>query len=116
MVAAKQNQKFPFHFLSVSFLTETVHSSHLITDVQSLAKVSHTFSPPTHPAEENKKGKEIFWFLLPRPKGADEARRLERTIQSKATTRSVRAKWVRAKVNTSPLKSGENNKKRVPPV
>ena len=49
MVAAKQNQKFPFHFLS---------------------------APPTPPAEEKKKGKEIFWFLLPRPQGADEARRL----------------------------------------
>ena len=47
MVAAKQNQKFPFHFLS---------------------------APPTPPAEENKKGKENFWFLLPRPKGADGAR------------------------------------------
>ena len=47
MVMAKQNQKFPFHFLS---------------------------APPTPPAEENKKGKENFWFLLPRPKGADEAR------------------------------------------
>ena len=32
---AKQNQKFPFHFLS---------------------------APPTPPAEENKKGKEIFGF------------------------------------------------------
>src|SRR3989344_299839 len=49
MVAAKQNQKFPFHFLS---------------------------SPPPPPAEEKKKGKENFWFLLPRPQGADEARRL----------------------------------------
>ena len=49
MVAAKQNQKFPFHFLS---------------------------APPTPPAEGNKKGKENFWFLLPRPEGADEARRL----------------------------------------
>ena len=49
MITAKQNQKFPFHFLS---------------------------APPTPPAEENKKGKENFWFLLPRPKGADEARRL----------------------------------------
>jgi len=49
MVAAKQNQKFPFHFLS---------------------------APPTPPAGENKKGKENFWFLLPRPQGADEARRL----------------------------------------
>jgi hypothetical protein len=49
MITAKQNQKFPFHFLS---------------------------APPTPPAEEKKKGKENFWFLLPRPKGADEARRL----------------------------------------
>jgi len=49
LVVAKQNQKFPFHFLS---------------------------APPTPPAEEKKKGKENFWFLLPRPKGADEARRL----------------------------------------
>ena len=47
MLAAKQNQKIPFHFLS---------------------------APPTPPAEENKKGKENFWFLLPRPQGADEAR------------------------------------------
>ena len=64
MIAAKQNQKFPFHFLS---------------------------APPTPPAEEKKKGKENFWFLLPRPKGADEARRLERTIQFRVTTRSARA-------------------------
>src|SRR3989338_6611112 len=49
MIAAKQNQKFPFHFLS---------------------------APPPPPAEEKKKGKENFWFLLPRPQGADEARRL----------------------------------------
>ena len=47
MTTAKQNQKFPFHFLS---------------------------APPPHPTEENKKGKENFWFLLPRPNGADEAR------------------------------------------
>ena len=44
---AKQNQKFPFHFLS---------------------------APPTPPAENLKERKENFWFLLPRPKGADEAR------------------------------------------
>src|SRR3989338_2602327 len=49
MIPAKQNQKFPFHFLP---------------------------APPTPPAEEKKKGKENFWFLLPRPKGAGEARRL----------------------------------------
>ncbi|MFY9492884.1 MAG: ABC transporter ATP-binding protein [Minisyncoccia bacterium] len=44
---AKQNQKFPFHFLS---------------------------APPTPPAENQKLRKENFWFLLPRPKGADEVR------------------------------------------
>ncbi|OGF59251.1 hypothetical protein A3B05_01450 [Candidatus Giovannonibacteria bacterium RIFCSPLOWO2_01_FULL_43_160] len=33
-------------------------------------------APPTPPAEKKKKGKENFWFLLPRPQGADEARRL----------------------------------------
>src|SRR3989344_3233280 len=53
MLAAKQNQKFPLHFLS---------------------------APPTPPAEENKKGKENFWVLLPRPQGADEARRLVRLL------------------------------------
>ena len=46
---AKQTQKIPFHFLS---------------------------APPTPPPQEKKKGKENFWFLLPRPQGADEARRL----------------------------------------
>jgi len=40
MIAAKQNQKFPFHFLS---------------------------APPTSPAE-NQERKENFWFLLSRPK------------------------------------------------
>ena len=49
MQTAKQNQKFPFHFLS---------------------------APPPPPAEEKKKGKENFWLLLPRPQRADEARRL----------------------------------------
>src|SRR3990167_337014 len=49
MRAAKQNQKFPFIFLS---------------------------APPTPPAEEKKKGKENFWLLLPRPQRADEESRL----------------------------------------
>ena len=57
---AKQNQKFPFHFLS---------------------------APPTPPAEENKKGKENFWFLLPRPQGADEARRLVRLLFEKGSSK-----------------------------
>jgi hypothetical protein len=58
--AAKQNQKFPFHFLS---------------------------APPTPPAEEKKKGKENFWFLLPRPKGADEARIIGLFAQRKFSQR-----------------------------
>ena len=39
-----------------------------------LAEAPRASSPPTPPAEEKKKGKENFWFLLPRPQGADEAR------------------------------------------
>lgn len=63
-IAAKQNQKFPFHFLS---------------------------APPTPPAEENKKSKENFWFLLPRPQGADEARIIGRqgSIQNTFELRSI---------------------------
>ena len=49
MNTAKQNQKFPFHFLS---------------------------APPTPPAGNLKLRKEKFWFLLPRPQGADEAREI----------------------------------------
>ena len=60
MNTAKQNQKFPFHFLS---------------------------APPTPPAEENKKGKENFWFLLPRPQGADEARIISLFAQRKFAQR-----------------------------
>ena len=48
-ITEKQNQKFPFHFLP---------------------------PPPTPPAENLKERKENFWFLPPRPKGADEARRI----------------------------------------
>ena len=70
MIAAKQNQKFPFHFLS---------------------------APPTPPAEENKKGKENFWFLLPRPKGADEARIIghQGSIQNTFELRSIHTAKIR---------------------
>ena len=64
MLAAKQNQKFPFHFLS---------------------------APPTPPAELNKKGRKIFGFCPRESASAPEAQS-ERTIQSRATTRSARAK------------------------
>ena len=53
-------------------------------------KISFPFfvgSPP-HPTEENKKGKENFWFLLPRPKGADEARRLVRLLFEKGSSKA----------------------------
>src|SRR3989338_1500810 len=69
MIAAKQNQKFPFHFLS---------------------------APPTPPAEENKKGKEIFWFLHTRVRERVRGALVrfptqsERTRQFQATTRSAR--------------------------
>ena len=63
-VAAKQNQKFPFHFLS---------------------------APPTPPAELNQKGRNIFGFCPRESASAPEAQS-KCTIQSKATTRSARAK------------------------
>ena len=64
LVAAKQNQKFPFHFLS---------------------------APPTPPAELNQEGRNIFGFCPRESASAPEAQS-ERTMQSKATTRSARAK------------------------
>ena len=72
MIAAKQNQKFPFHFLS---------------------------APPTPPAEENKKGKENFWFLHTRVRECVRGALVrittqsERTRQFQATTRSARASF-----------------------
>ena len=64
--AAKQNQKFPFHFLS---------------------------APPTPPAELNQKGRKIFGFCPRESASATEAQS-ERTIQFQATTRSARATLV----------------------
>jgi len=77
---AKQNQKFPFHFLS---------------------------APPTPPAEEKKKGKENFWVLparvRERVRGAlvRITTQSERTRQFQATTRSARAKLVRVLLEMS---------------
>src|SRR3989344_818270 len=71
LVTAKQNQKFPFHFLS---------------------------APPTPPAAENKKGKENFWVLHTRVRESVRGALVrittqsERTRQFQATTRSARAK------------------------
>ena len=86
---AKQNQKFPFHFLS---------------------------APPTPPAEEKKEGKENFWFLhtrvRERVRGAlvRITTQSERTRQFQATTRSARAKSVRVL-----LEMGSNFFKQTPP-
>ena len=71
MITAKQNQKFPFHFLS---------------------------APPTPPAENQKLRKENFWVLhtrvRERVRGAlvRITTQSERTRQFQATTRSARAK------------------------
>jgi len=86
---AKQNQKFPFHFLS---------------------------APPTPPAEENKKGKENFWVLPARVRERGRGALVlitmqsERTRQFQATTRSARAKSVRVL-----LEMGSNFFKQTPP-
>jgi hypothetical protein len=82
MVAAKQNQKFPFHFLS---------------------------APPTPPAELNQKGRKIFGFCPRESASAPEAQS-ERTIQSRATTRSARATLVGIL-----LKMGSDFFKQTPP-
>ncbi len=63
MLTAKQNQKFPFHFLS---------------------------APPTPPAELNQKGRKIFGFC-PRESASVPEAQLERTIQFRATTHAERA-------------------------
>ena len=85
MLTAKQNQKFPFHFF-------------------------FRFAAEGWGEETREKCKEIFWFLhtrvRERVRGAlvRITTKSERTRQFQATTRSARAKWVRAKVNTSPQK------------
>ena len=81
-MTAKQNQKFPFHFFR--------------------------FAVEGWGEETREKCKEIFWFLhtrvRERVRGAlvRITAQSERTRQFQVTTRSARAKWVRAKVNTSP--------------
>src|SRR3989338_649600 len=89
MATAKQNQKFPFHFLS---------------------------APPTPPAEEKKKGKENFWVLPVRVRERGRGALVcittqsERARQFQATTRSARAKLVRVL-----LEMGSNFFKQTPP-
>ena len=85
MTTAKQNQKFPFHFF-------------------------FRFAVEGWGEETREKCKEIFWFLHTRVRERVRGAFLrfttqsERTRQFQATTRSARAKWVRAKANTSPPK------------
>jgi len=85
ILTAKQNQKIPFHFF-------------------------FRFAAEGWGEETREKCKEIFWFLhtrvRERVRGAlvRITTQSERTRQFQATTRSARAKWVRAKVNTSPQK------------
>src|SRR3989344_1581655 len=88
MITAKQNQKFPFHFLS---------------------------APPTPPPAEKKKGKENFWVLHTRVhervRGAlvRITTQSERTRQFQVTTRSARAK------SGGLLVMGSNFFKQTPP-
>ena len=82
---AKQNQKFPFHFF-------------------------FRFAAEGWGEEAREKCKEIFWFLhtrvRERVRGAlvRITAQSERTRQFQVTTRSARAKWVRAKATISPPK------------
>ena len=82
---AKQNQKFPFHFF-------------------------FRFAVEGWGEETRGKCKEIFWFLHTRVRErvrgalARITTQSGRTRQFQATTHAGRAKWVRAKVNTSPQK------------
>ena len=70
--------------------------------------------------ETRGKCKEIFWFLHTRVRERVRGTLVrfptqsERTIQFQATTRSARAKWVRAKANTSPQETWSKYKKRAP--
>jgi len=83
MVTAKQNQKFPFHFF-------------------------FRFAVEGWGEETREKCKEIFWFLHTRVRERVRGALVRITTQSECTrqfqvtTRSARAKWVRAKANTSP--------------
>jgi hypothetical protein len=85
LITAKQNQKFPFHFF-------------------------FRFAVEGWGEETRGKCKEIFWFLHTRVRERVRGALVritaesERTRQFQVTTRSARAKWVRAKVNTSPQK------------
>ena len=84
-ISAKQNQKFPFHLF-------------------------FRFAAEGWGEEARGKCKEIFWFLHTRVRERVRGAFIritthsERTLHFRATTRSARAKWVRAKANTSPQK------------
>ena len=96
MTTAKQNQKFPFHFF-------------------------FRFAAEGWGEETREKCKEIFWFLHTRVRERVRGALVrfttesERTRQFQATTRSARAKWVRAKANTSPQKETSCSESRDAP-
>jgi len=90
---AKQNQKFPFHFF-------------------------FRFAVEGWGEETREKCKEIFWLLHTRVRERVRGALVHittqsgRTMQFQATMRSARAKWVRAKVNTSPLCTGTRSSQK----
>src|SRR3989339_1513343 len=64
--------------MSTNLMSERISIHIIVPNLPWRSKTKNFLSifcrpPPTPPAEEKKKGKENFWFLLPRPKGADEA-------------------------------------------
>ncbi|MBP6889815.1 MAG: hypothetical protein KBC19_04520, partial [Candidatus Moranbacteria bacterium] len=71
--------------------------------------------------ETREKCKEIFWFLHTRVRERVRGALYRfptqsgRTRQFQATTRSAHAKWVRAKVNTSPQKVTSDFEPKNPP-
>ncbi len=78
MTTAKQNQKIPFHFF-------------------------FRFAVEGWGEEPDKEMQGSFW-VCPRESASAVEAQSERTLRVQATTRSARAKWVRAKDNTSPQK------------
>ena len=70
----------------------------------SRSKKSCVGSSPTPSAAKRKKKWEGNFWVCPRESASAVEAQSERTRQFQATTRSARAKWVRAKANTSPLR------------
>ena len=75
----------------------------------------NTAESPPPPAEEKKKGKENFWFLLPRPQGADEARKLVLTrivlVKSSDFVQETQVHW---EVSSDPDDGSKKHPKAIP--